>query len=108
MPNARDKAVEVLRAFDVQIPSESTQEGSVGVADVLAGVAEGERDTSIFGLACKLRRSDVPEEVAIRLVLEAAASCSPPFPEPEAMKCLYSAYGRYHPETQPLPAGRCL
>jgi DNA-binding transcriptional ArsR family regulator len=67
------------------------------VARVLAGVPEGERNDQLFRLAAKLRAADVPREVAERLALEAAARCTPPLPEAEALQCVASAYGRYPP-----------
>lgn len=71
------------------------------VAAVLNGVAQGERDVALFRLAAKLRAADVPEEWAIRLVGEAAAQCSPPFPERDARAKVASAYGRYAAGTIP-------
>lgn len=70
---------------------------------VLAGVLEGERDVSIFRLACKLRRADVPQSVAESLALDVAAKCDPPFPHDEALKKVSNAYARYHPESSIEP-----
>ncbi len=50
------------------------------VAAVLAGVPAGRRHDALFRLACKLRAADVPHAWADRLVAEAAAACSPPYP----------------------------
>lgn len=61
----------------------------------LRGVAEGARDSTLFRLACKLRRADVPRDFAENLVLRAAASCTPPFPYEAALRKVASAYGRY-------------
>jgi P4 family phage/plasmid primase-like protien len=58
------------------------------------GVGEGERDDSLFSLACDLAAAGVPEAGAERLVLEAAARCSPPFPEMEARAKVRSAYSK--------------
>lgn len=67
------------------------------VAATLNGVPEGERDTTLFRLASKLRAVDIPREIAERLILEAAANCDPPFPEAEARAKVASAYKRYQP-----------
>jgi len=61
----------------------------------LAGVPEGERDETLFKLACKLRSADVPKDMAERLILEAAANCKPSFPELEARAKVENAYKRY-------------
>ena len=71
----------------------------------LAGVPEGKRDETLFRLACKLRRADVPRDMAERLVLEAAANCQPPFPQKTALAKVASAYDRYRPAQEP-PEGR--
>lgn len=96
VPNAREWAIEVLQAFDVQLPAETEHE-RLDVAGALQGVPEGQRDETLFKLACKLRRADVPQEWAERMVCEAAARCSPPFRESEAVAKVRGAYGRYEP-----------
>jgi len=73
---------------------------SIAVHEVLAGVPKGERDETLFRLACKLRRVDVPPDVAEDIVLRAAAACIPPFPEREARRKVASAYDRYRPSAQ--------
>lgn len=69
----------------------------VDTAQVLAGVPERQRDSELFRLACKLRHADVPQDMAKKLVIEAAANCDPPFPEREARAKVASVYGRYSP-----------
>ncbi len=64
-------------------------------AKALMGVPEGQRDDALFGLACKLRHADVPQDMAERLVVEAAANCTPPFSEAEARAKVHNAYTRY-------------
>jgi hypothetical protein len=64
----------------------------------LAGVPEGQRDETLFKLACKLRHADVPEAVSTRLVLEAARNCSPPFSERIALEKVERAYEKYWPK----------
>lgn len=64
---------------------------------VLNGLPKGERDTTLFKLACKLRGAGVPQDFAERLVSEAAANCTPPFPQTEALSKVANAYARYQP-----------
>ena len=63
----------------------------------LNGVPEGERDSTLFRLACKLRSADVPQDIAQGLLLEAAKNCEPPFSERIALKKVSRAYSRYNP-----------
>jgi putative DNA primase/helicase len=62
------------------------------LGDVLNGVPEGTRDTSIFRLACSLRAQDFAFEEARDLVLRAAAQCTPPFLAGDAMQKLEQAW----------------
>jgi hypothetical protein len=66
-------------------------------AAALAGVPEGERDSTLYRLASKLRSADIPQDIAEGLVLEAADNCDPPFPEDEALAKVANAYKRYRP-----------
>lgn len=66
-------------------------------AQALAGVPEGQRDDSIFRLACKLRGADVPEDMAQTLILEAGRNCEPPFSEGIALEKVERAYRKYEP-----------
>lgn len=68
-------------------------------AAALEGVQEGQRDDTIFRLACKLRQEDVPLAEAEQKVLTAAGNCSPPFPEDEALAKVKTVYETY-------PAGK--
>ena len=79
------------------------QRPSVDVGEVLAGVPEGQRDTELFRVACKLRRANVPQDMAEQLVLEAAANCTPPFSEREARAKVANAYARYPADEPPPP-----
>lgn len=80
-------------------PSTTSYEfaGHIDVPSVLNGVAEGQRDATLFRFASKLRYADVPYEAAVGLVGQAAERCTPPFGADQARKCLDSAYGRYQP-----------
>lgn len=77
--------------------------GGTDIGAVLAGVPEGERGVSLFRLAAKLRRVDVPYAVARELVFKAAAAASPPYQPAAALKHLDSAYSRYEPSEVPEP-----
>ncbi len=66
-------------------------------AKALAGVPEGQRDDMLFGFTGKLRHADVPQDFAEQLVLEAAAKCTPPFPEAAARAKVRNVYARYEP-----------
>jgi hypothetical protein len=67
-------------------------------AQALAGVPEGQRDETLFRLACKLRSADVPEEMAGALILEAARNCQPPFSEKIALEKVARAYRKFEPK----------
>ena len=70
---------------------------------VLAGVEEGRRNRDLFRLASKCRRTDLPFDSALLIVLDAAQKCDPPLPLGEATRCVESAYSRYKPE--PVTSG---
>lgn len=70
-------------------------------AAILNGVPLGERDTTLFKLACKLRGAGVPQDIAERLTVEAAQNCDPPVPEREALQKVKNAYSRYQPNGDP-------
>jgi putative DNA primase/helicase len=63
--------------------------------EVLDGVHEGRRHTSIFLMASSLRGQGVPEAVARELALVAARRCRPRFPESEALAIVDDVYERY-------------
>ena len=67
----------------------------LNTAQALAGVPQGQRDEICFKLACKLRNADVPQEMAEKLILEAARNCSPPFFEQAALEKVRRTYQRY-------------
>lgn len=66
-------------------------------AAALNGVPEGERDTTLFKLASKLRNADVPQDIAEELIVEAARNCEPPFPEKIVLDKVTRAYAKYQP-----------
>ncbi len=61
------------------------------------GAPEGQRNDSIFKFASKLRADGVVFDEARPITLDAAAKCSPPLDEREALQCLRSAYS--YPES---------
>jgi hypothetical protein len=75
-------------------------------AGAIAGVPEGQRDTVCWQLACKLRNADVPYEIAVSLVDEAASNCTPPFSSEIAREKVLRAYKIYQPkQAEPGSAG---
>ncbi len=61
----------------------------------LNGVGAGQRNDCLFKLAARYRGKGLDYQEAKTLVCEAAANCTPPMEEGEALQCLRSAYGRY-------------
>ncbi len=60
--------------------------------NVLAGVPEGERDTTLFRYACQLRARGIKKEEARAIIQQAAKKCTPPFPPEEADKKVEQAW----------------
>jgi hypothetical protein len=61
-------------------------------AAILGGVLLGQRDDAIYRYACSLRARRLDRAEAEMLILKASRSCSPPFPEREAMAKLEGAW----------------
>jgi AAA domain/Bifunctional DNA primase/polymerase, N-terminal/Primase C terminal 1 (PriCT-1) len=78
-------------------PSDGVRE-RFNTAKALHGVPEGQRDETLWKLACKVRNADVPREIAETLILEAARNCEPPFSERIALDKVARAYQRYQPK----------
>jgi len=106
VPLTRDMIAPAPQWLLERLRRRSTVEGvdqkSLNVAQVLAGVPEGQRDDALFRLACKLRHAGVPREWGERLVGEAAENCTPPFPQKEAYAKVANAYDRYRPGEGPF------
>jgi Bifunctional DNA primase/polymerase, N-terminal len=66
--------------------------GHLDPATVLGGVDKGRRDDTLFRLAGKLRRAEIPEWAATELVLKAAAACRPPYPADQAREKVARVY----------------
>jgi hypothetical protein len=69
--------------------------------DILDGIPEGQRDDVLFRWACQLRRRHESEpdggrRIVTMLVLEAAAHCTPPFPEADARVKVEQAFRQDH------------
>ncbi|MDN4473571.1 bifunctional DNA primase/polymerase [Demequina zhanjiangensis] len=63
----------------------------------VAGFPEGERDDSLFRLACSLRRRLGDDRAAVEaLILIAAANSTPPFPEKDALRKVEQAFQQDH------------
>lgn len=65
--------------------------------DIVAGIQEGARDTTLFRLAGKMRHANVPLAYAEFIVELAARQCSPPFPAADAVEKVRRAYREYAP-----------
>lgn len=67
-------------------------------ASILAGIPLGKRDDMLFRWACQLRRllGDDSRDLIVFLVVEAAKSCVPPFPEEQALRKVEQAYKQDH------------
>jgi len=77
----------------------------INMAEMLQGVNEGSRDWDIFRVASKLRKADVPYEMAVEICTRMAFNCRPPETEEKAREKVDSAYGRYQP-TEQLDSGQ--
>lgn len=64
------------------------------VVEAFDGVPEGERDESLYRYACRLRAKSLDRKEAEELLLAAAAKCSPPFSEKEALEKVAEAWKR--------------
>lgn len=65
------------------------------ISGAFEGIPEGQRNETIFKLACKLRKTDIPQDIARDLILKAAQKCQPSLSEQEAIKTIDNAYQRY-------------
>lgn len=90
--DAPDWLLNFARGARAAGPSGTPAGEHIDAAAVLAGVAEGSRDVTLFRYACKLRSQGREFAEARALVLHAAGACSPRFPEPEALRKLEQAW----------------
>jgi len=111
----KDKEITELpqKLLDLLISNTSSWGGvdsdlGIPVSDVIYGVDDGIRDTSLFKFACKLRGMDVPYEDAMNKVIVAARNCTPPMEDSVAIKCLDSAQ-KYKPNSKkPTDTGNAI
>lgn len=92
LPEAWKELLRSLSAKEEHVPLDT--------AAALAGVPEGQREVTVWRLACKLRGVGLPLEMALKLVLDAAANCTPPYPVKEAQERVRRAYQKYEPEPE--------
>ena len=62
------------------------------VCEAMEGVQQGNRDTAIYRYACHLRGCNVPVDLAMSFIEEAAARCIPPFNPDAAIEKVKRAY----------------
>jgi len=74
---------------------------------ILTGIDEGSRDITLFRYACLLRRDKITRAQADVLIVKAASSCDPPFPEKDALRKVAQAW-EYPSEKAKLLAGETL
>jgi Bifunctional DNA primase/polymerase, N-terminal/AAA domain len=71
----------------------STGGGDLDLVEVLNGVAEGKRDETLFRAACAYRNQLGDNRGAVEILIKyAAANCSPPFPEIDALRKVEQAF----------------
>lgn len=67
------------------------------IGAILNGVAEGERDTTLYRYASKMRGDNVPRAYAEQMIRQAARLCRPAFDEDTAVAKVAAAYRDYKP-----------
>lgn len=80
--------------------SASSEHPSIDLVGLLDGIAEGERDDTLWRFACRMRGDDVPLQYAELMVRQAARACRPAFDEDEAIAKVRRAYAQYSPTLQ--------
>jgi hypothetical protein len=99
-----DRIIEAWELRRESTPTGSEKE-SLDPLAVLSGVPEGKRDETLFRYASRLRGKGMSREEAKVLVLQAARSCNPPFPEDQAVVKLESAWRYPAGQKQEDPRG---
>lgn len=92
-----DKKYEVLRKEKGdKIPEGFLKRAPKGVAPVVENnnliLSEPGRDNTLYHVALRLARGGMIREEADGVIRTLAAACTPPFPEPEALRKVESAY----------------
>lgn len=67
---------------------------------LLNGLPEGERDTTLYRAACKLRADNLPQVYAELLIRQAARLCRPPFEDQAAVEKVARAYRTFAPDPE--------
>ena len=75
--------------------SEKNGKDRFDTVTAMNGVPEGQRDETLFKLACKFRHENLSREFAEELILIAAQNCKPPFLDQDALKKVAHVYARY-------------
>lgn len=83
---APDWLMAIITGDGVPRTSSAVVSGKFDLERALAGVGKGERDQTIFQLACYCRAEGYLKEIAEDLAVQCAAACNPPFPEQDARK----------------------
>jgi putative DNA primase/helicase len=93
--NAREWAIGLLRAYDVEVEDSPAKEAQEWSADGV--IPQGTRNQTLISLAGTMRRRGMGQEaITAALLAENAARCRPPLPEEEVRTIARSA-ARYEP-----------
>jgi P4 family phage/plasmid primase-like protien len=105
IPELPAPLLELWRKLDAKPKDKGDGGEAFDRRSILDGVPEGERDDKLFRYACSLQGRGVEQAEAETLVRQAAANCSPPFPEAAALDKVRRVYGKYgEPEPTALEA----
>lgn len=79
------------------VSGDGTAKEPLDLTAILNGIGAGERDTTLYRYACKMRGDDVPQAYAEQMVRQAARLCKPAFDEDEAASKVTHAYHDFKP-----------
>lgn len=80
------------RTLSKPSPGTTRPTSSLNLSEILNGVSQGNRDTALFRYACHLRGCEIPFDLAVGFIQEAAARCIPPFDQQTALEKVERAY----------------
>jgi hypothetical protein len=86
-PKATKKTAATVGAVAI-----STNTSSYTNDSILKGVAQGQRDETLFKYACRLKTKGLSKKEVSQILLNAANNCIPPFPKSEALQKVESAF----------------